>query len=163
MSPATDRDRSPADPLAVGCLCTRILTVVRRETPLVDAARRMREEHVGCVVVAEPTPTGDVAVGILTDRDIVVSVVALGIDPAALAVSDVMTAAVSSVPEGGSIGTVLALMRDQGIRRVPVTSADGVLVGLLTFDDLVAALTLQTQAMTEALVVGRQREGDVHP
>ena len=64
---------------------------------------------------------------------------------------------------GAWIGTVLALMRDQGIRRVPVTSADGVLVGLLTFDDLVAALTLQTQAMTEALVVGRQREGDVHP
>jgi CBS domain-containing protein len=123
----------------------------------------MREDHVGCVVVADPSPTGDVAAGILTDRDIVVAVVAPGLDPRALTVADVMTPGVASVREGDSIGAALALMRDQGVRRLAVTSEDGVLVGLLSFDDLVAALTLQTQAMTEALVAGRQREGDARP
>ena len=150
------------DPLCAGALCTRILTIARRDTPLVDAARRMREDHVGCVVVADPSPSGDVAVGLLTDRDIVVSVVAMGLDGRALCVSDVMTPEPAVVREDDPLGAVLALMRRRGVRRVPVVSGGGVLVGLLTFDDLVAALTLQTQALTETLVAGRQREGQNH-
>ena len=152
-----------ADPLSAGALCTRILMIVRAETPLVEAARCMRREHVGCVVAVEKRGDGEVPVGMLTDRDIVVSVVAVGIDPRVLTVADAMTKDVASVREDDSLGAALALMRQRGVRRVAVVSEQGWLIGLLSFDDLVAALTLQTQALTETLVVGRQREGEMHP
>jgi CBS domain-containing protein len=162
LQPVADR-RPHADPLAVGALCTRILMIVRPETPLVEAARCMRREHVGCVVAVEKKGHGEVPVGLLTDRDIVVSVVAAGIDPGELTMADTMTRDVTVVDEDDSLGAALATMRQHGIRRVPVVSKEGWLVGLLSFDDLVAALTLQTQALTETLVAGRQREGETHP
>jgi len=155
--------RRHADPLSAGALCTRILMIVRPETPLVDAALCMRREHVGCVVVVEKKGHGEVPLGILTDRDIVVSVVAVGIDPRVLTVADAMTRDVTVVDEDDSLGAALSTMRQHGVRRVPVVSKDGWLVGLLSVDDLVAALTLQTQALTETLVAGRQREGEMHP
>lgn len=152
-----------ADPLGVGALCTRIVMIVRANTPLVEAAMCMRREHVGCVVVVEKKGAGEVPVGLLTDRDIVVSVVAVGIDPRVLQVADAMSRDVAIVREDDALGAALATMRRHGVRRVPVVSEEGWLVGLLTFDDLVAALTLQTQALTETLVAGRQREGEIHP
>ncbi|HEY9029188.1 MAG TPA: CBS domain-containing protein [Burkholderiaceae bacterium] len=163
MSAPVVAARPSKDPLSAGELCTRVLTIVRRDTPLVDAARRMRDEHVGCVLVAEESPVGDTVVGMLTDRDVVVSVVALGIDAATLFVEDAMATDVALVRETASLGEVLALVRERGVRRVPVVGEDGTLVGLLSFDDLVAALALQAHAMTEALVVGRQREGASRP
>ena len=162
LQPAAD-PLSHADPLSVGALCTRILMIVRADTPLVDAAMCMRREHVGCVVVVEKKGHGEVPLGILTDRDIVVSVVAVGIDPRVLTVADAMTRDVTVVDEDDSLGAALSTMRQHGVRRVPVVSKDGWLVGLLSVDDLVAALTLQTQALTETLVAGRQREGEIHP
>ena len=162
LQPVAD-DRASADPLGVGAICTRILMIVRAQTPLVEAAACMRREHVGCVVVAEKKEDGEVPVGILTDRDIVVSVVAVGIDPRVLTVADAMTRELAVVREEDSLGSVLSVMRQHGVRRLPVVSVQGWLVGLLSFDDVVAALTLQTQALTEALVAGRLREGAAHP
>lgn len=157
------KERAHDDPLGVGALCTRILMIVRPDTPIVEAAACMRREHVGCVVVVEKKGAGEVPVGILTDRDIVVSVVAVGIDPRVLTVADAMARDVAVVREDDSLGAALSTMRRHGVRRVPVVSEEGWLVGLLSFDDLVAALTLQTQALTETLVAGRQREGEIHP
>jgi len=162
LQPVADA-RPHADPLGVGALCTRILTIVRPATPLPEAAACMRREHVGCVVVVQNNGDGEVPVGILTDRDIVVSVVAVGIDPRVLTVADVMARDVAIAREDDSLGAALSMMREHGVRRLPVVSEAGWLVGLLSFDDLVAALTLQTQALTETLVAGRQREGETHP
>jgi CBS domain-containing protein len=92
-----------------------------------------------------------------------VSAVAVGIDPRVLTVADAMTREVAVVRENDSLGVALSVMRRHGVRRVPVVSEEGWLGGLLSFDDLVAALTLQTQALTETLVAGRQREGQMHP
>jgi len=162
LKPIAD-ERRHADPLSAGALCTRILMIVRPGTSLVDAARCMRREHVGCVVVVEKKGHGEVPLGILTDRDIVVSVVAVGIDPRVLTVADAMTRDLTVVGEDDSLGAALSAMRQHGVRRVPVVSKDGWLVGLLSVDDVVAALTLQTQALTETLVAGRQRESEMHP
>jgi len=162
LQPVGD-EHAHGDPLCVGALCTRILMVVEPETPLVEAAACMRRDHVGCVVVVDKKGAGEAPVGILTDRDIVVSVVAVGIDPRVLTAGDAMTRNLAVVREDDSLGTALSTMRRRGVRRVPVVSEAGWLVGLLSFDDLVAALTLQTQALTDTLVEGRQREGEAHP
>lgn len=151
-----------ADPFTVGALCTRILSVARRDMSVTEAARLMRESHVGTVLVVEETAAGTALAGILTDRDIVVSAVALEIDVRTLLVEDLMSADVATLREEDSLGAAIELMAERGVRRVAVLSADGTLVGLLSFDDLVAALALQAQTMTQALVAGRQREAAEH-
>lgn len=74
-----------ADTFAAGEICSRIVVVAERDTPLFDAARRMREQHVGCLVVVDESSAGRIVVGMLTDRDSVTGVLAKAVDAAKLA------------------------------------------------------------------------------
>lgn len=147
-----------SDVLSAGAICTRIVSAVAPGTPLVAAARMMRETHVGCVVVVADVAGPARIAGLLTDRDIAVSAVALGLDVRTLNVEDLMSRDVATVTESDPLGLVLERMRMRGVRRIPVVSETGTLVGIVSFDDLQAALSLQVHAMTEALVAGRLNE-----
>jgi CBS domain-containing protein len=151
------------DPLNAGAICTRVVTVVEPSTPLPEAARLMRANHVGCVVAIDRAEAGNRPIGILTDRDIVVSTLALDLDARALCVEDIMTRDLVGVDQDEAFTTAISAMRERGVRRILVTGPDGVLVGLLAFDDMLAGLALQLNAMTEAVVGGRMREGDARP
>jgi CBS domain-containing protein len=120
-----------------------------------EAARLMRERHVGCIVVVEQGDGGRLPIGILTDRDIVMAVVAKDADAKTLRAGDVMTATVASVRESDTLYDVLSTMRSRGVRRVPVTGPHGTLAGILTLDDVLNALAGQLQALGS--VVGRER------
>lgn len=104
-----------------------------------DAAIRMRDYHVGCVVVT----AGAHPIGILTDRDIVVRVIAAGLDPATTRIADVVTYDVTTVSRDAEVGTAAKLMRDHGVRRLPIVTGDGKVTGIVTADDLVAILAAQ--------------------
>jgi signal-transduction protein with cAMP-binding, CBS, and nucleotidyltransferase domain len=80
-------------PMNVGQMCQREAVTVQASDDVVTAARLMREKHVGFLVVVEPAAQeGDVVpIGVITDRDIVISTIALGVDPKTLSVGDVMT------------------------------------------------------------------------
>ncbi|HEY8977334.1 MAG TPA: CBS domain-containing protein [Burkholderiaceae bacterium] len=156
MSPEALPDLT--DLLSAGAMCTRIVSTVEVGTTLETAARVMRETHVGCVVVVDELEGESRVAGVLTDRDITVSAVALGLDARVLRAGDLMTRDVVTVREDDPLGIVLDRMRERGIRRVPVVSPTGGLVGLVSFDDLQAALFLQVHAMTEVLVAGRMNE-----
>lgn len=119
-----------------GELCNREVVFVHRNTPLIEAARLMREHHVGSLVVVVDRLSERVPVGILTDRDIVVAVVAKELDPRTLTVGDVMTGELLMIREQDGISDVLRLMRERGVRRVPVLTHSGALAGILTLDDL---------------------------
>lgn len=138
-----------------GDLCTRQVVVAPPSLSVDEAARVMRERHVGCIVVVEQGDGGRLPIGILTDRDIVLAVVAKDADAKTLRIGDVMTAAVASVRETDTLYDVLSLMRSRGVRRVPVTGPHGVLAGILTLDDVLNALAGQLQAL--GMVVGRER------
>jgi CBS domain-containing protein len=101
---------------------------------VVDAAKVMAERHVGAVVIA----TDARPVGILTDRDLVVRVLAPGLDPAATAVETVMSRDLVTAPDDLAPGDVALLMGERGVRRVPLVGKDGKLRGILSHDDLVA-------------------------
>lgn len=119
-----------------GELCNREVVFVYRNTPLIEAALLMREHHVGSLVVVVDRLSERVPVGILTDRDIVVAVVAKELDPRTLTVGDVMTGELLMIREQDGISDVLRLMREKGVRRVPVLTHSGALAGILTLDDL---------------------------
>lgn len=123
---------------------------------LLDAARRMRELHVGCLVVVDGPAGEHRPIGILTDRDIVVGVLAQTDQKLhLLRVDDVMTQKVVVAREGEDLDEVLRRMRAKGIRRVPIVDSSGLLRGLLSFDDILEHVKEQIGALAD--LIGRER------
>jgi CBS domain-containing protein len=137
--------------LTAGDVSTRSVAIAYPSLALNEAARLMRARHVGCLVVVEEVAVGEnLVVGILTDRDIAMSVVAADRDPHGLRVGDVMTRDVVSAREHDSLLDLLAAMRRRKVRRVPVTDPRDMLVGIVSLDDLLAVLAEQMQAVAAA-------------
>ena len=126
-----------------GSVCKRGVVTVAPTDDLVAAAHVMREKHVGYLIVAESTIHNRRVIGVLTDRDIVVAVLAQEIDAHALKVGDVMTRDPLLVDEGQSIEAVLRHMREAGVRRVPVVDRSGSLSGVLSIDDVLEQIAEQ--------------------
>ncbi len=105
----------------------------------------------GSLIVVDDTGAGRIAVGILTDRDIVTAVVAQGLDPAVLAVEDVMTPNLVTALEEDSIKDLLSTMRQKGLRRLPIVTPQGLLVGLVTLDDLLPLMADQLRDMAATI------------
>ncbi|HET9106543.1 MAG TPA: CBS domain-containing protein [Steroidobacteraceae bacterium] len=126
----------------IGKICNRNVVTVREADELTRAARLMREQHIGYLVVVKPSLIDGTStpVGVITDRDIVVAVVAKDADPRTLKVGDVMTRQPAVVEEGTSVSTALQLMRRIGVRRLPVIGSAGILVGVLSLDDVLDSL-----------------------
>jgi CBS domain-containing protein len=143
--------------MTVGEICTRNVVVAPKTEVITDAAKRMRSAHVGDLIVIENRNGRHVPVGIVTDRDIVISVVAG--DPEHvmyLLVSDVMSDDLVTAREHESIETALKRMKEHGVRRLPVVDADGALAGILTLDDVLEYLSEQHSDLV-ALVAREQR------
>ena len=103
------------------------------------AARRMRDFRVGCVVVVRNARP----VGILTDRDLAIRVVAAGRDPEKTPVSEIVTYEASTVPREAGLETVVRLMSEKGVRRLPIVTEDGKVYGVVTADDLMVLFSKQ--------------------
>lgn len=144
--------------LNAGGLCSRIVTIADRRMTVTKAAQLMREHHVGCLVVADDEPQGRRVVGLVTDRDIVTSVIAMELDPAVVRVEDVMVSDVVIAGEAESVTDLLRTMRSKGLRRLPVTTPQGMLVGLITLDDLIEVLAGQFQTLAWAIDSEQSRE-----
>ena len=142
----------------VGQVCKREVVSAYRATPLGDAARLMRANHVGSLVVVDEGEGGRVPVGVLTDRDIVVAVVASDLNPRTLTVGEVMAADPITIREEASILDAMEVMRRRGIRRVPVIAATGQLAGIVTFDDLLGIVGEQLGDFVRAMAIERVQE-----
>lgn len=156
------------EPQNAGSLCTRDVKTAFRKDDLSTAARRMREHHVGALVVVDEADGQRRPVGMLTDRDIVTAAVAHGIHPSTLSVEDVMSSRLITAREDDSILTLLHSMRTHGLRRLPVLDTRDQLVGLVARDDLIDELT-RSLSMAVAVVPAsknheqRQRVSDAGP
>jgi CBS domain-containing protein len=145
--------------MTAGDICTQNVVVTRKEESIVDAAKRMRMFHVGDLVVVERVGERQQPIGILTDRDIVLSVVAS--DPRyahCCMVNDVMTSDLITVRESEDLMSVLKKMQAHGTRRMPVIAEEGDLVGIVTFDDVARALADELNAMIGVLASEHVRE-----
>lgn len=144
--------------MAIGEICNREVVIVTRETPVPEAARLMRRYHVGDLVVVEELSGRRRPVGIVTDRDIVIEVVAMDVPAEGLTVGDIMSAEVAQVRESEGVYETLRYMRDKGIRRLPVVDRDGWLQGIVTLDDLLILLAEEMSAMAKLVVREIDRE-----
>jgi CBS domain-containing protein len=127
--------------MTVGSICKRNVVVAPKGESIVDAAKRMRVLHVGTVMVIEERAGVQVPVGILTDRDIVLSIVASDAEHLpCLVVGDAMSDELVTAGEDASLAEALKLMQERGVRRLPVVDHTGALVGIVTADDLIRFL-----------------------
>ena len=141
--------------MQVGEYCNREVVVIDAGSSVTEAARVMREYHVGDVVVVEQKYGKQSPVGIMTDRDIVLEIVAEGADPENIRVGEAMSLELVKVNHDDDLMHAIETMRDKGVRRVPVVDANDVLVGILSVDDL---LDLFSEIMIDiAHLVDRQR------
>jgi CBS domain-containing protein len=139
--------------------CSRVVVVAEPGTDLREAAHMMRDNHVGALIVVDRKTGPARPVGIVTDRDIVVGVVAApGVRPEALTVGDVMSAELATVNENDGVFEVVEAMRDRGARRLPVVADDGRLVGVLSLDDLLRVIAAELAGLSEALRSSTARE-----
>lgn len=137
----------------IGRLCQRRLITIGPGEDVTVAARLMREHHVGYLVVVEPGPTEGtlIPVGVLTDRDIVVAVVARETDARMVRVDDVMSANPILSLESDSVAEALQKMRRIGVRRLPVVDDHGSLIGVLSLDDVIDVLASQLQGVAGSI------------
>ncbi len=143
--------------MSAGEYCNREVVVVARDEPVRSAIELMRNQHVGSLVVTEQQGETVMPVGILTDRDIVMEILAQDVEMASVDVGDIMSDQLVKVSEDTSLVDAVSLMKQRGVRRLPVVNANAGLVGILTVDDITDLLSEQISNLV-GLINNEQRK-----
>lgn len=135
--------------MSVGEYCNREVVVAEKGTGVREAAQLMRKYHTGDLVVVERRGSDNVPVGIVTDRDLVIEVLAEDAPMEMLTLADLMGTQLATAREGEELWVVLNRMRSLGVRRMPVVNERGILVGILTMDDAVELISEALSDMSQ--------------
>lgn len=144
--------------LTAGDICKRKVTVGYPTTSVVAAAQLMREDHVGAIVVVEDDNGRRQVRGLVTDRDIVMAVVAMGLDPEPLCLEDVMCERLFTASESDALPQLMRTMREHGVRRLPVVGAHDELMGIVTLEDLLKILAHEMNQLVGSIDTSLQHE-----
>jgi CBS domain-containing protein len=144
--------------MQIASLCRGSVIVVDRETSVRESAELMRRYHVGAVVIVEVRNAAQIPVGMVTDRDIVIGVVAMNLDPANLTAGDIMIENLATVPEDCDVYDAIRTMRLHGVRRMPVVNARGALTGIVSLDDLLPLVAQELANLARLPTKGREQE-----
>ena len=140
-------------------ICTANVVCCAPQATAIDAARAMRQKHVGDVVVVDDPEKERIALGVITDRDLAIEVLGNARDPAKTAVATIMRKPVVIARESEDVSQVIERMRAQGVRRIPVVDDDdGSVVGIVTLDDLIRVLVWEMHSLIDTEAKGQRRE-----
>ena len=129
--------------MTVGEYCNRDVVIIEKTGSIREAIKLMRDNHVGDVVVVEGSESASIPLGILTDRDIVIEILAKDIDLDAVNIGDVMSSQLVTVNNEAKLLDAIKLMRIKGVRRLPVVNEQSELQGILSVDDLLELVVEQ--------------------
>ncbi len=144
--------------MSIGEICNRETVITTKDGSISQAAQLMREQHVGDLVVVEESAGRRIPVGILTDRDLVIEILAKEVAMDAVTVGDVMSGELLTARESDGLYETLQRMRAKGVRRVPVVDTGGALVGIVSADDLLDLLADELTALARLLSREQARE-----
>jgi CBS domain-containing protein len=144
--------------MAIGEVCSREVVFARTDTSVRAAAQLMREYHVGAIVVVREPNGTRVPVGIVTDRDAVVEVMATGLDPNAITVGDIMDQELVTARENEGVLETMQIMRYKGVRRLPIVGKAGELIGIVSIDDLLEVLAEEFSELAKIFAREQARE-----
>ena len=141
-------------------VCNREIVTLKPDDTVVQASKVMRQFHVGAVVVTEEKNGKNLPIGIVTDRDVVVGVIAPELDPSVMTVGDIMVANLAILDEDSGIFEAIQLMSNKGVRRLPVVGKNGELVGIVTLDDLFVMMTKELGSFSKLLIKEQKNEAN---
>ena len=144
--------------MTIGTICNREVITVQRDATVLHAAVLMRQHHVGDVVVIENRNNKTVPIGIVTDRDIVVELVATELDCKVITVGDIIITKLIVVKDSAGVFEAIQLMANKGVRRLPVVDDAGGLVGIVTLDDLLLLLSKELAALNKLVTHEQKNE-----
>lgn len=140
--------------MMLSAVCTLDVASCSPRISVLEAARLMRQKHTGDLVVVDGGEDQE-PIGVITDRDIVVEVLANDLNPATTTVGSIIRHPVVVAHDSEEPATALERMRTHGVRRIPIVSQHNRLVGILTVDDLLKLLATEASTLTE--IVSRQQ------
>ena len=149
--------------MKAGDLCNREVITTTRDASIQHVAKVMRDQHVGSVVIIDEIAGHPSPVGILTDRDLVVEVLAQNIPVTDVTAGDIMSFALLKANEEDVISDIACRMRARGVRRVPVVAANGELTGILALDDILGHLSEELSLLATAVRREVEQETDKRP
>jgi len=132
----------------IGELCTRDVIITSPETTITEAAQLMRKYHVGDLLVTTGNSGKHTPIGIVTDRDIVVELIAMELDVSTVTVGDIMSQNLHTAGEEDGLTETIKNMRDAGVRRLPVVDSEQNLIGIFSLDDAVEIVAEQLHDLT---------------
>ena len=142
--------------MSVGEFCNREVVIARRDESALQGARLMRHHHVGDLIVVDQRDGRRVPVGILTDRDLVMEVLAEDLDGEVVSIGDIMQTDLLLANEDQELMDTVKQMHDRGVRRVPVVDHQGELQGVLALDDVVELVAEQLTDLVK--LIGREQQ-----
>jgi CBS domain-containing protein len=125
---------------------SRNIVYARSSATLEQAAKLMRDRHVGALLVTEDGSQGR-PVGVVTDRDLVIRALADGAGPRDRTIGEIMSRALATVSPSADVFEALEIMRANGMRRLVVTEPDGALAGIVSVDDIVGAIAAELASL----------------
>jgi CBS domain-containing protein len=147
---------------SIGEICNREVVVGTPDMTVSVAAKLMRQHHVGSVVIVDQMNGGrGFPVGIITDRDIVVEITAMDLNAGAITVGDIMCTDLMTARESEGVLETMQIMRYKGVRRLPIVSEQGRLVGIVTIDDLLELLSDQLGELAKVIMKEQAHEASV--
>lgn len=160
MGASMERASGEGHDMRIGEVCNRNVVCAARDATVVEAANLMRRHHVGDLVVVDQTDGRRTPIGIVTDRDIVIEVVAQGLEAKTIKVGDLLIGPLIAVEEQESCAETVRIMAAKGVRRMPVVDSAGMLAGIITVDDLLPQVAQQLAELSRLVERGRQREAE---
>ena len=149
--------------MPIGELCNRDVVFATRDNTVAEAAELMRHHHVGDLVVVEEELGQRLPIGMLTDRDLVVEVLAKNVAINDVTVGDLMSVDLVVAHETDGVYETIQLMRSRGVRRLPVVGQHGGLVGIISVDDLLELLAEEIAGLDRVVSREQQREKKTRP
>jgi len=137
--------------MTVGQICNREVIIAERTDSVTEVAKLMRNNHVGTVIVAARNRGITQPLGIITDRDLVLEVLSLEVDPNKIYAEDLMSSVLHCGNESDSVWATIKTMRSKGVRRVPILDDEGSLVGMLAMDDVVDLLANELSSLVNLI------------
>lgn len=148
--------------MPVSDICNTKVVSIDKDASIPEVARLMRDRHVGCVVVTEEIKQGTpLPVGVITDRDLVLEIMAIEADPKHLCAGDIVMRSIITARGNDGIWETLHRMRTHGIRRVPVVDDTGALTGIVSADDMIELIAQELKELSKLITVERRNEKDL--
>lgn len=141
----------------ISSLCKREIVSVRANASIREAAEAMRFHHVGALVVTDPEEPGR-AVGFVTDRNLVVDILATGLPVEGQTIGSLCSTNLVGIASTATVQEAAQAMRRAGVRRLLVVRPGGTLVGLVSADDLFEEIAGELEALAGALRSSISRE-----